>query len=610
MPPLPSPPSTVAESLRYTDLQKRNSVNPTATAQRLLVGAVQSGNAAIHQPARALVSALDTAAGRSLVQPHTTRHSKSSGLKSTPMAPVASTKSGLGPVPCVAVSQRKMFVIDTNVLLHDPHCLFRFQEHDIFISMVVLEELDRHKTGLNEVARNARQVSRHLDALCQSDAAGRLQGIPLASTGQAQAQGDLYFQDASLHLVPVAMGLLHAKTDNQILSVVQALAQVHAPRTVALVSKDINMRIKARALSLPCEDYSSDRVLGDDELLRSGVVILPPDFWQAFELQTGQVDSAGVNHAGASKAAQRSVKRLRKDGDKAGTSGRANALQHSLDSWVEGGDTYYRLRSPLVAAWQINQLVTHEDVGASPLYAVVEQRDADQATLRALKDHSHEKQAVWGVCARNREQNFALNLLLDPNIDLVTITGTAGSGKTLLALAAGLQLVLEEKRYSEIVMTRATVSVGDDIGFLPGTEEEKMQPWMGAVDDNLEVLAQVDGSAGEWGRAATQDLIRSKIKIRSLNFMRGRTFLQRFVIIDEAQNLTPKQIKTLLTRAGPGTKMVCMGNLAQIDTPYLTEGSSGLTYLVDRMQGWPHAGHITLERGERSRLADFVSESL
>jgi PhoH-like ATPase len=203
-----------------------------------------------------------------------------------------------------------------------------------------------------------------------------------------------------------------------------------------------------------------------------------------------------------------------------------------------------------------------------------------------------------------------MNLLLDPEVDFVTLTGNAGTGKTLMALAAGLTQVLDERRYTEIIMTRATVSVGEDIGFLPGTEEEKMGPWMGALDDNLEVLAKTETSAGEWGRSATNELIRSRIKIKSMNFMRGRTFLNKYVIIDEAQNLTPKQMKTLITRAGPGTKIVCMGNLQQIDTPYLTEGSSGLTFAVDKFKGWPHSGHIMLARGERSRLADFASEVL
>jgi PhoH-like ATPase len=258
----------------------------------------------------------------------------------------------------------------------------------------------------------------------------------------------------------------------------------------------------------------------------------------------------------------------------------------------------------------INQFVYFEAPGEPSLYARVTEIRGKTLVLKTLKDFTNLKNAVWGVSTRNREQNFAMNLLTDPEIDFVTLTGTAGTGKTLMALAAGLTQVLDDRRYTEIIMTRATVSVGEDIGFLPGTEEEKMGPWMGALDDNLEVLAKTETSAGEWGRAATNELIRSRIKVKSLNFMRGRTFLNKYLIIDEAQNLTPKQMKTLITRAGPGTKIVCMGNLAQIDTPYLTEGSSGLTYAVDRFKGWPHGGHITLARGERSRLADFASDVL
>jgi PhoH-like ATPase len=231
------------------------------------------------------------------------------------------------------------------------------------------------------------------------------------------------------------------------------------------------------------------------------------------------------------------------------------------------------------------------------------------ATLELVRDFRGERHGVWGIRARNREQNYALNLLTDPDIDFVSILGPAGTGKTLLTLAAGLTQTLDENRFAEIIMTRVTIPLGEDIGFLPGTEEEKMEPWMGALMDNLEVLTQ-STEGGSWGRAATQDLLRNRIKIRSLNFMRGRTFLNRLVILDEAQNLTPKQMRALVTRAGPGTKVVCLGNIAQIDTPYLTETTSGLTFVVSRFQGWAHAGHITLMRGERSRLADYATEAL
>jgi PhoH-like ATPase len=479
----------------------------------------------------------------------------------TRLAPQRRRKTGTP-----AAGPRRLFVLDTNVLMHDPTSLFRFEEHDIFLPMIVLEELDANKKGMSEVARNARQASRTLDTLAAQRGGDISAGLPLSALGNKDATGHLFFQTSPLqHELPNS--LPQGKADNQILGVVQALKMKYPGREVVLVSKDINMRVKARALGLAAEDYENDKTLDDGELLYPGSLALPPDFW--------------------------------------------TRQSKTLESWQQGGHTFYRISGPIVEQLVINQFVYYEAAGEPSLYARVTELRGKQAVLKTLKDYTHLKNAVWGVTSRNREQNFALNLLMDPDIDFVTLAGTAGTGKTLMALAAGLTQVLDERRYTEIIMTRATVSVGEDIGFLPGTEEEKMGPWMGALDDNLEFLAKGDGgNAGEWGRAATNELIRSRIKVKSMNFMRGRTFMNKYVIIDEAQNLTPKQMKTLITRAGPGTKIICMGNLAQIDTPYLTEGSSGLTYAVDRFKGWPHGGHITLARGERSRLADFASDVL
>ncbi len=474
-------------------------------------------------------------------------------------APAAKTRKSkhIGPA--------KLFVLDTNVLLHDPMCLFRFEEHDIFLPMIVLEELDGHKKGMTEVARNARQTSRTLDALAGHHGRDITAGLPLSATGHRTAGGKLFFQTQLLsYTLPTS--LPQGKADNQILGVVETLRQQHTPREVVLVSKDINMRVKARALGLATDDYQNDKTLEDGDLLYAGALALSPDFW--------------TTHGS------------------------------TVESWQQGANTFYRITGPVVPQLLINQFVYFEAPGEPSLYARVTEIRGETAVLKTLKDYTHLKNSVWGITTRNREQNFAMNLLMDPEIDFVTLTGTAGTGKTLMALASGLTQVLDDRRYTEIIVTRATVSVGEDIGFLPGTEEEKMGPWMGALDDNLEVLGKTDTSAGEWGRAATSELIRSRIKIKSMNFMRGRTFLNKYVIIDEAQNLTPKQMKTLITRAGPGTKIICMGNLAQIDTPYLTEGSSGLTFAVDKFKGWPHGGHITLARGERSRLADFASEVL
>ena len=488
--------------------------------------------------------------------------------KDIPVATGAKTKKRK------ASGMAKLFVLDTNVLLHDPMCLFRFEEHDIFLPMIVLEELDGHKKGMTEVARNARQTSRSLDALAGTNGADIGDGLRLDSTGHREAKGKLFFQTQALHYA-LPQSLPQGKADNQILGVVESLRQQYitnrgetsvAAREVVLVSKDINMRVKARALGLTTDDYQNDKTLEDGDLLYSGSMALPSDFWATH----GQ----------------------------------------TVESWQQGVFTFYRISGPVVPSLLINQFVYFESPGEPSLYARVTEIRGKTAVFKTLKDYNHLKNAVWGVTTRNREQNFAMNLLMDPEVDFVTLTGTAGSGKTLMALASGLTQVLDDRRYTEIIVTRATVSVGEDIGFLPGTEEEKMGPWMGALDDNLEVLGKTDTSAGEWGRAATSELIRSRIKVKSMNFMRGRTFLNKYVIIDEAQNLTPKQMKTLITRAGPGTKIICMGNLAQIDTPYLTEGSSGLTFAVDKFKGWPHGGHITLARGERSRLADFASEVL
>ena len=457
----------------------------------------------------------------------------------------------------------KLFVLDTNVLMHDPSSLFRFAEHDVFLPIVTLEELDNHKKGMSEVARNARQVSRSLDALVADVDGGIEQGIVLSGLGHREATGRLFLQTQALE-VALPETLAAGKADNQILGVVRALQQRYPERPVVLVSKDINMRIKARALGLPAEDYQNDQVVDDLDMLYAGTLALPADFW----------DTHGKG----------------------------------MESWQQGGYNWYRVTGPAVPGFMLNQFV-HLD-GDLPLAAQVKEINGRTAVLQTLRDYSHLKNAVWGVTSRNREQNFALNLLMNPDIDFVTLLGQAGTGKTLLALAAGLAQTFEQKRYSEIIVTRATVPVGEDIGYLPGTEEEKMQPWMGALEDNLEVLTQGNGSGGEWGRAAANDLIRSRIKVKALSFMRGRTFMNKWLIIDEAQNLTPKQMKTLVTRAGPGTKVICLGNIAQIDTPYLTEGSSGLTYVVDRFKGWAHAGHVTLQRGERSRLADFAADAL
>ncbi|MDF1758316.1 MAG: PhoH family protein [Legionellaceae bacterium] len=465
-----------------------------------------------------------------------------------------------------SIKKQKLFVLDTNILMHDPAAIYHFQEHDIYLPMVVLEELDRHKSGISEVARNVRQTNRTLVELMNNASHESIMaGLPIPSylvkNSDDTSRGKIFFQtDEFEQQQPISLPGLNV--DNTLLATALSLQKKHTNKQIIIVSKDINLRIKAGILGVPAEDYYTDQVLDDVTLLHSGAHTLENNFWDS--------------HA--------------KD----------------MSSWQENGRTFYRIKGPLTTEWHPNDCISTVD---GEFKAVVKKVEAGEAMIEMAKDYMADKHTVWGIKARNSEQNFALNLLLDPDVDFVTLQGSAGTGKTLLTIAAGLTQVLDDSRYNEIIMTRVTIPVGEDIGFLPGSEEEKMAPWMGALMDNLEVLQGVQ-EGGSFGRGATDDLLKNKIKIRSLNYMRGRTFLNRFIIIDEAQNLTPKQMKTLITRAGPGSKIVCLGDIKQIDTPYLSETTSGLTFAVDRFKSWEHSAHITLTRGERSRLADYAANQL
>ena len=452
----------------------------------------------------------------------------------------------------------RIFVFDTNVLLTDPTAMFRFMEHDVFIPMTVLEELDSAKKGVSDLARSAREVSRRLDDLIKDASTSAIEaGIPLhkealEDTEANSASGKLLLQtfgSAEQNLPP---GLPGNSQDNQILAAVVTLKERQADRDVTLLTNDINLRIKAHALGIHAEDYYNDKVLEDLDVLYAGYREVesspkPTVNAELFEIHSDDAQSFAPNEGVYVAGDQKSEFMVK-------TGGESVTLRHTV--------SYYK--------------------------------------------GNHD---VWGINARNREQNFALNLLMDEQIDFVTMLGAAGTGKTLLTLAAGLAQTLDESRYEEIIVTRETISLGEDIGFLPGTEEEKMTPWMGALVDNLEVLNGNVG-AGEWGKAATMDLLHKRIKIRSLGFMRGRTFTNRFVIVDEAQNMTAKQMRAIISRAGPGTKLICLGNIAQIDSPYLSESTSGLTYVVKKFRYWPYSGHITLQQGERSRLAEFAAHQL
>ncbi len=466
-----------------------------------------------------------------------------------------------------AITPKRLFVLDTNVLLHDPTAVFRFKEHDVYLPMTVIEELDAAKKGLSEVARNARQVSRFLDELIAPAGRAEIEAglalpTPLEGAGTMAPSGRLFLETQPLQ-APILENLPGTTPDNSILKTTLALQSQFDRTKLTLVSKDINLRIKARVIGIEAEDYSSDKVLDDVSLLYTGMREVDDAFWQ-----------------------------------------RPNA---DVECWQEQGLTYYSVPVTENDRFYANECV-HE-VAEDGLELIARRIENDRIIYEQARDYRGSRNSVWGINARNREQNFALNLLMDPDLDFITLLGAAGTGKTLLTLAVGLALSIEQKRYREIVITRETVPLGEDIGFLPGSEEEKMTPWMGALMDNLEVLAETE-EGGAWGRAATTDLLSNRIKIRSMSFMRGRTFYNRFIIIDEAQNLTAKQMRTLITRAGAGSKIVCLGNIAQIDTPYLSETTSGLTYVVDRFRPWQYSGHITLLRGERSRLADYASRQL
>ena len=409
-------------------------------------------------------------------------------------------------------SGRRLFVLDTNVLMHDPTAIFRFEEHDVYLPMVVLEELDAHKKGLSEAARNVRQVSRFLDDMMRDASKEQIdRGLALPSGysgnhGKKPSSGRLFFQTRQLTSA-LPESLPGQGGDNAILAQTLALQNEHKDARVILVSKDINLRIKAAVLACTPRTTTTTR--------RSRT----PTPLQRHERAAG---------------------------------GLLGAPRQRHGSWQQGGRTFYRDHRAGCATGLLVPTSSSSRTPRGPFDGIAEEQSGDTAPSQPLRDYRNQRHNVWGITARNREQNFALNLLMNPDIDFVTLLGHAGTGKTLLTLAAGLMTTLEFKAIREIIMTRVTVPVGEDIGFLPGTEEEKMNPWMGALEDNLDVLNKTDDEAGEWGRAATRDLIRSRIKVKSLNFMRGRTFINKFLIIDEAQNLTPKQMKTLITRAGPG----------------------------------------------------------
>lgn len=460
----------------------------------------------------------------------------------------------------------RLYVLDTNVLIHDPAALYHFDEHDVVIPMTVLEELDKHKNGIREIARTARQISRTLSDLTSQVTFDEIQsGIPIPRiTGESGKLHFLCYRD----LKP--FDSLDDSPDNRILAETCRLREERPDASVILITKDINLRVKAAALKVPVEDYLNDRAFDDSDAMIEGAQVYT---------------SAGPHGASLWEAL-------------------------NVDVTVERIDhhTFYQLSGDMPRHWHVGMLVSDSENGAE-FEAIVRELGPTSARLQLLTNYRHHA-GVWGVHAHDSRQNFTLNLLMDPEIDLVTIAGNAGTGKTFMTLAAAFQQTLDQKQFERIVFTRAPIPMGEDIGFLPGTEEEKMSPWMGAFHDNMDNLLRNDEGESTWDNGATRQLIGSRVQIRAPSFMRGRTLNDTFLIIDEAQNFTPKQLKSLVTRAGRNTKIVCLGNVGQIDTPYLTANTCGMAAVVERFRDWPHAGHITLKSVERSRLALAAEELL
>jgi len=443
------------------------------------------------------------------------------------------------------------YVLDTNVLIHDPNALLRFDEHHVVIPIVVLEEMDKVKRGMDEIARNIREVSRTLDVISAGEE-------PLEEGFKLNGGGRLFFElDDKTDGLPEAF--THGMADNRIIAVTMRLQQKNPESKVVLVSKDINLRIKARALGLKTEDYRSDRVVEDINVLSTGNIHLTHDMWESMakDMVVSEIDH-----------------------------GNRYVVQWSKD-----------LPLPFMHSFVI--LPGEQEVSLR-CTAI----DGEQITLDDIYSYRSDRHAVWGIKARNLEQNLGLNLLMDADLDLVALMGLAGSGKTLMALAAGLHQTLDMGLYDKILVTRATVPMGQDIGFLPGTEKEKLEPWMGAITDNLSYL--LDEPTNDIGSLLGQH----RIEIAALSFARGRTFSRTWLIVDEAQNLTPHQMKTLVTRMGEGSKIIILGNNAQIDTPYLTAQTNGLTLAVKQFSDWEFSGHVMLRESERSRLAAHASEVL
>nr|WP_243748527.1 PhoH family protein [Pseudomaricurvus alcaniphilus] len=462
----------------------------------------------------------------------------------------------LAEIPSVA--HPILYVLDTNVLIHDPTAILNFEEHHVMIPMTVLEELDKLKSGKQSIAADCRQAIREIDKILGRASPEEVEsGVPIPRESKNSSSGKLSILMSSppdnLSVLPTNLN------DNKIINDL-CLLQHHFPdHRVVLVTKDINMRLKSRGCGIESEDYHSDQLVTDIEQLNKGYIEFPGNFWDRIE----QVETE----------------------------------QHL-------GRTVHRIpRANLDTELHTNQFIIDE---MGFIGRVVALDDSDISLLH-IDPHSFLEQEAWGLKPQDVYQAMALNLLMDPDIHLVNLTGAAGSGKTILALAAAIEMTVANKQYRRIIATRSIQGLDEDIGFLPGTEAEKMEPWLGAITDNLEALHCDDEDC-----SGSIDYVLNKVPLhfKSLNYIRGRSFQHSLILIDESQNLTPHQIKTIITRAGSGSKVICLGNLAQIDTPYLNATSSGLTYLTERFKDFAHGGNIKLQGVPRSLLAEYAEANL
>jgi PhoH-like ATPase len=439
---------------------------------------------------------------------------------------------------------RKNYVLDTNVLLHDPRALFQFKDNNVIVPIYVVEEIDKFKRDLSELGRNARQVSRDLDAFREEN--GSLtEGVPLDGGGTLR----VLFTQREL---PREMMNQHV-ADNRILALAMDVKEREPNVRCVFVTKDINLRIRADALGLVTEDYENDKIEN------------PEVYMGVRELEVGKSD---------------------------------------IDAFYSHGE--------LSPPDGINGVYPNE-------FALLKDREAPNHTAlskynagkgRFVPLLKSLKEGAWGLRPRNKEQSFALDLLLNDEIKLVTIVGKAGTGKTLLAIAAGLQKTMEEQVYQKMLVSRPVFPLGKDIGFLPGTVEEKLNPWMQPIYDNVEFLMGLSRADKKAGRSYKELIDLGLVAIEPLTYIRGRSIPNQYIIVDEAQNLTPHEVKTIVTRVGDNTKIVLTGDPYQIDNPYVDSTSNGLVHVVNKFKHERLAGHITLTKGERSALAELASNVL